>query len=148
MVPYCNQCGRYWFDFFDSCVIILVANEDNEIAMLKQHYLSDIYWTYVAGYMKPGETAEEAARREVQEELGLKIERLEYGGTYWFAQKEQLMHGFIGFVKKSDMTLSQEVDKAVWVPAEEAPKMMFPERKGNSQQPLFRIFKSLLKDNI
>lgn len=56
-----------WFDSFSSCVIILVANEYHEIAMLKQNYMSEKYWTYVSGFMKPGETAEETAIREVNE---------------------------------------------------------------------------------
>lgn len=100
-VPYCDNCHKFWFDSFSSCVIILVVNEYHEIAMLRQNYLSDQYWTYVAGYIKPGETTEETAVREVREELGLTLDRLEYGGTYWFAEREQLMHGFIGFTKKT-----------------------------------------------
>ncbi len=109
LVPYCDDCGQYWFDSFASCVIVLVANEFREIAMLRQSYLSDEYWSYVAGFITPGETAEQTAFREVREELGLELERLEYGGTFWFSLREQLMHGFIGFVKKADFTLSGEV---------------------------------------
>lgn len=139
-VPFCENCNKYWFDSFSSCVIILLANEYHEIAMLRQNYLSEKYWTYIAGFMKPGETAEETSIREVEEELGLKVDRLEYGGTYWFAEREQLMHGFIGFTKKSDFTLSAEVDAAEWVPVTEAPDRMFPEKPGNSQHPLYRKY--------
>ena len=53
-VPYCHKCNQMWFDSFSSCVIILVANEYHEIAMLKQNYMSEKYWTYVSGFMKPG----------------------------------------------------------------------------------------------
>lgn len=42
-----------------SASIILVTNELHEVVMLKQHYLSEIYRSYVAGDIKPGETAEE-----------------------------------------------------------------------------------------
>ncbi|MBQ3379764.1 MAG: NUDIX domain-containing protein [Clostridia bacterium] len=139
-VPYCYSCSKYWFDGFSSAAIVLVANEYGEMAMLRQGYISHEYWTYVAGYMKPGESAEETAVREVYEELGLKIERLEYGGTHWFPMGDQLMHGFIGFTKKKDFTLSSEVDEAVWVPASDAPKLMFPEVPGNTQYPLYRQY--------
>ena len=139
-VPFCDGCNKYWFDSFECCVIILVANECGEIAMLRQNYMSDKYETFVSGFMKPGETAEETATREVSEELGLEITNLVYGGTCWFAEREQLMHGFIGFVKKSDFALSKEVDAASWVPASEAPARMFPERPGNSQHPLYRKY--------
>ena len=144
-VPYCEKCEKYWFDSFESCVIILLANEYNELAMLRQGYMSHKYWTFVSGFMKPGETAEETAIREVSEELGLNVEKLFYGGTYWFGEQEQLMHGFIGFTKKKDFVLSKEVDEAQWVPCEKAPGMMFPEKEGNSQQPMYRKYLEIIK---
>ena len=143
-VPYCKKCGKMWFDAFSSCVIILVANEYNEIAMLRQHYMSDKYWTFVSGFMTPGETAEEAALREIAEELGLCADNLIYGGTYWFGEKEQLMHGFIAFTKKADFTLSGEVDEASWVPFSCAPQRMFPEKEGNALQPLYRKYLQII----
>ena len=142
-IPFCASCEKYWFDSFASCVIILVANEHREIAMLHQSYLSEQYATFVAGFMKPGETAEETAVREVQEELGLSLLRLEYAGTYWFAEREQLMHGFIGFAKKQPFRLSGEVNTAEWVPAERAPKLMFPAKPGNAQHPMYQRYLAL-----
>lgn len=146
-VPYCEACQKYWFDTFASCVIMLVANEYKEIAMLKQSYLSSEHWTYVAGYIKPGENAEETAIREIEEELGLKTEHLEYAGTYWFQKREQLMHGFVAFTKKADFKLSQEVDDAIWVPYKEAPTKMFPERPGNTQYPIYRKYLEIIEND-
>ena len=142
-VPFCTSCNRYWFDRFSCCVIVLVANEYNELAMIRQYRLSERYWTYVAGFIIPGETAEEAARREVKEELGLELNRLEYGGTYWFADHEQLMHRFIGFTRKKDFVLSSEVNEAEWVPASEALSKMFPARPRNTLQPLFHKYEEI-----
>ena len=139
-VPYCENCSKYWFDTFASCSIVLVANEFNEIALLTQNYLSNKYKTFVSGYIKPGETAEETAIREVQEEIGISLERLEYGGTHWFSAKGLLMHGFIGYTSKCDFKLSQEVDKAEWVPAPEVPAQIFPESPGNTTHALYRMY--------
>ena len=77
--------------------------------------------SFVAGYITPGETAEETALREVQEEIGVTLDSLKYAGTYWFGKNELLMHGFIGRAKKCELILSQEVDSAQWVPAERVP---------------------------
>ena len=145
-VPFCEHCKKYWFDSFSSVAIVMVVNEENEIAMLRQNYLSDTYWTYVSGFMKPGETAEETAVREVKEELGLDIDSLEYAGTYWFSDREQLMHGFIGHVRKAGFALSSEVNQAEWVPYPDAPARMFPKRPGNSQHPIYYRFIEKLKE--
>ena len=140
LVPWCENCSQFWFDTFASCVIILVANEYNEIALLQQNYLSNEYRSFVAGYIKPGDNAEETAIREVEEELGLKLDSLEYAGTYWFSLRGQLMHGFIGRAKKKELVLSQEVNRADWVPYDKAPELMFPDMPGNAMHPIYRQF--------
>ena len=145
-VPYCDRCKRYWFDSFSCCVIVMVVNEFNEIALLHQSYISDEYQTFVAGFMTPGETAEQAAVREVKEELGLDVGKLVYAGTHWFAKREQLMHAFIGHVRRSDFRLSTEVDSASWVSLEDAPSSMFPDRPGNTQHIIYRQYLDSLSD--
>lgn len=142
-VPYCEGCGKYWFDSFSSCVIVMVVNDEVEIALLTQNYLSTEHKTFVSGFIKPGETAEETAFREVLEELGIRLERLEYGGTHWFGDREQLMHAFIGFTREKELRLSGEVDSAEWVPGSEAPAQMFPDRPDNTQHVLYRQYLKL-----
>ena len=138
--PFCNVCGHFWFDTFADCSIILVANEFREIALLRQSYLSDKYCTFVSGYIKPGETAEETAYREVEEEIGLKLESLENCGTFWFPRNEILMHGFIGYVKKAPFRLSSEVDSAEWTPAAEVKDKIFPDLPGNTAFALYKLY--------
>lgn len=140
MVPFCESCNVYHFDSFPSCVIILIANEYGELTLLRQEYLSHEYETFVAGYISPGETAEEAAYREVREEIGIEVESLEAAGTYWFDKKGILMHGFLACVRKCEFELSSEVDSAEWVPAEQAPSRMFPDSPGNSAHALYRKY--------
>lgn len=147
IVPFCTVCNKIWFDTFDSCSIVLVANEYNEIALLRQGYLSDKYTSFVSGYITPGECAEDTAIREVKEEIGVTLDSIEYAGTYWFAKKELLMHGFIGRTKKCDLFLSQEVDSAEWVPAQEVVKTLFPEAPGNAAYAIYKIFMEKLHIN-
>lgn len=139
-VPWCDRCGRYWFDSFGDCSIVLVANEFDEIALLRQGYMSDKYTSFVSGYISPGESAEETALREVKEEIGITLDSLSYGGTYWFAKNELLMHGFIGRAKKTPMILSSEVDSADWTRAEDVPDTLFPDAPGNAAFALYKIF--------
>ena len=142
MVPYCVPCVKRWFDSFHSCVIVLVYNENDEIALSRQGYLSRQYATLTSGFITPGETAEECALREVKEELGLELESLEYTGTYWFGMRDQLMHGFNGFAHKQELVLSEEIDSAEWIPALEAPGIMFPGRPGVA---IYEVYHKYLK---
>ena len=146
LVPFCVPCNRYYFDIFPSCVIVLVANEFDEVVLLRQSYLSDKYHTFVAGYMCVGETAENAAVREVKEEIGLDVDELSYAGTYWFGQKELLMIGFIARVKKAEFKLSSEVDRAHWANLEAVPELIFPKSTENAAYYIYEKFKKLIRN--
>ena len=61
LIPYCNSCKKYWFDTFASCVIILIYNEQDEVMLCRQEYLSKEYEVITSGFIIPGETAEAAA---------------------------------------------------------------------------------------
>ena len=139
MVPYCEPCAKMWFDMFSSCIIALVANEYHEIALLHQPSLSD-RGVFVSGYITPGESAEEAAVREIKEELGLDVEKLESTGTFWFKKRGQLMHGFIANVRKQELICSHEIESASWVPAEKAPEIMFEDWNGNRAWDIYRTY--------
>lgn len=126
LVPWCNACNIPLFPMFATCIIALPVDEQGNVALLRQGYISSQYYVLVSGYMKPGESAEECAVREVQEELGLNVRSLTMTGTYWFERKDMLMVGFLAQVQKQDFHLSQEVDQAVWVTPEQALSMVNP----------------------
>lgn len=124
----------------------MVVNDKNEICMELQKYLSDEYWNFVSGYVTPGETAEEAARREVLEEVGIELESLQYVSSYWYVPKGILMLGFIGKARTLDIIPSAEVNEAKWVPYEKARPLFFPEGSGNLQYPLYLEFLKQVKN--
>lgn len=126
LVPWCEKCGKPLFDMFSTCVIVLVVNEEEEALLLRQAYISSQYHNLVSGYMKPGETAEFCAVREVEEETGVKVDSLEFLGTWWFARKEMLMIGFAARAEKQPPVLSGEVDGARWVDIQAAQEMVHP----------------------
>ena len=140
LVPYCEACGRPWFDMFASCVIVLVTREDGRVALLRQDYMSTQYRVLVSGYMKPGERAEDTARREVQEEIGVTLGELRLIGTQWFGKRDMLMIAFIGRAENTDLTLSGEVDSADWFEPEEAIRLVHPKGPGNASYYLMETY--------
>ena len=140
LVPFCESCNRFWFNLFPVCVISLVANTRNEVLLLKQSYLSTEYSTFVAGYMQEGESAEDAIKREIKEEVGLDISVLHYVTTRWFHSKQLLMIGFIAKTCNDNFVLSQEVDFAEWVPLEKVPEKIYPDHPDNVAYALYREY--------
>lgn len=120
LVPFCEKCSIPLWDMFETCIITAVVNEYDEVALLKQSYVTTANYVCVAGHMKIGESAEETVIREVKEELGLDVENLTFIRTYPYEKKEMLMLGFKAEVKKADFIYSQEVDSAKWFAFEEA----------------------------
>ena len=77
-IPYCNGCQIPLWDMFTTSIICAVVNEYNEVALLRQNYVSTTKYVCVAGIMQMGENAEETAKREIKEELGLEVLDLKY----------------------------------------------------------------------
>lgn len=119
MIPFCENCNIPLWDMFTTSIIAAVVNEYNEIALLRQNYVSATKYVCVAGIMKIGESAEDTVIREVQEEIGQKVEKLKFIRSYPY-EKKMLMLGYKATVKKQDLKLSGEVDSAEWVKYENA----------------------------
>ncbi len=124
MLPYCNRCLKPFWEEFSVCVICAVVNEHNQVALLKQSYVSQQNEVCVAGFIQKGETAEQTAIREIEEEIGLDVQNLTYIKSYFHEKKNMLMFGFRADVKKADFTLSKEVDSARWVNLKNAPEYL------------------------
>lgn len=144
-IPFCSECQRPYFDIFPTCVIVAVINEFNEIALLKQNYVSKDNWVLVAGFIKQGETLEESAIREVEEETGQISDKIEYINSYYYEKKEMLFAGFLCLVKKREFNNSPEVDKVEWFDIDEAVQYL---RQGSIAQQLLISVKERLNQII
>ena len=119
-IPYCEKCSTPLWDMFTTSIIAAVVNQSEEVALLRQNYVSTTNHVCVAGVMKLGESAEETVIREVKEEIGQEVKSVEYISSYPYDKKEMLMLGYKATVKKQDFQLSVEVDSVEWVKYENA----------------------------
>lgn len=120
VIPFCENCDVPLWDMFTTSIIAAVVNEQDEVALLRQNYVSKTKHVCVAGIMKIGESTEETVVREIAEEIGLKVKELKYIRSYPYEKKEMLMLGYKAVVDKEDFTLSGEVDSAEWVKFDQA----------------------------
>lgn len=124
LMPFCSTCQMPLWDYFNTSIICAVVNEQEEIALLRQNYVSTTNYVCVAGHMKSAESAEETVTREVKEEIGQDVEQLIYIRSYPYEKKNLLMLGFLAKVNKKDFKLSGEVDSVEWFPLSDALSML------------------------
>lgn len=126
---YCSDCNKFYFDNPASCILAAIINENNQVLLLKQNYITTKNYTLCSGYLKKGDTLEETVSREVFEETGQRVLSCEYVQSYYFAPKNLIMAGFIAHVKASGFGTSNEVDELIWADFDKAVTMV--ERENN-----------------
>lgn len=119
LVPWCEGCGRPWFDSFSTCIIAAVVNPAGQVLLQREVRRPDRE-VLVAGYMKPGESAEDAARREIREETGLDVTTLRYMGSYPHKDGNMLMLSFAARAEGLAQPASDEVVSSRWASMEDA----------------------------
>lgn len=118
----CPECGLMEYPKISPAVIIGLVHE-NKILMSK--YAGRAYKNYalLAGFSEIGETVEETVRREVMEEVGLKVGRLHYYKSQPWSFTDTLLMGFYAELEGGeDITLDKtELSMAEWFEREEIP---------------------------
>lgn len=118
-IPFCSKCGQYRFEKFNAAVSMVVVNKEMNKTLLIKQYNRDRY-ILVAGYINKGESAEEAAIRELKEEVSLNAIKLIFQKTKYFEKTNTLMINFIAVVEDESVSPNYEVDDYAWVNIEEA----------------------------
>lgn len=119
LTPWCDACQRPWFDAFSTCIIAAVVNAAGQVLLQRETRRPDRE-VLVAGYIKPGETAEAAACREIAEETGLAVTTLRYVASWPHMDGNMLMLGFCARAEGDAAPASGEVVSSRWAGMDEA----------------------------
>ena len=79
-------------------------------------------WGMPGGFMETGEQPEEALRRELREEIGLEVEKLELLTTRAFQRPRQVEIVFTTRAIGGPDQLSFEIQKAAWFSPDQLPE--------------------------
>ena len=75
----CESCGFLFFFNAAAAVAAIIVNADNELLVaVRKNDPGKGHWDLPGGFVDPGESAEAALRREIQEELNLQVTSLQY----------------------------------------------------------------------
>jgi 8-oxo-dGTP pyrophosphatase MutT (NUDIX family) len=79
----CGNCGFRYFINMNAAVATIIRNDKNEVLFtVRKHEPAAGLLDLPGGFVDLGETAEEALKREVFEELNLTIDTIEFAGTF------------------------------------------------------------------
>ena len=116
----CPDCGKTVYPRIDPAVIVGVTNGDR-ILLTKYRGRGDSpRYALVAGYCETGETAEDTVRREVLEEVGLRVKNIRYYKSQPWLFSGSMLFGFFCEVDGDDTVRIErsELDTAEWVSRE------------------------------
>ena len=120
----CPSCGSVEYPVICPSVIVAVRNRDR-LLLTRYQASHSPYRNYalVAGYVETGETAEDTVRREVMEEVGLKVKNITYYKSQPWPFSGAFLMGFFCDVDGED-TISleeEELSEAVWMKRRDLP---------------------------
>jgi NAD+ diphosphatase len=114
----CTDCGREEFPRTDPAVIMVVTDGEHpeDRCLLGRHpaWPPGRYST-LAGFVEPGESIEQAVRREVFEESGIKVGDVEYFGSQPWPLPRSLMIGCLAKASSTEISVDgEEIEDARW----------------------------------
>ena len=123
------DCGRVIFPRVDPAIIVLVADGERCLLGRQASWPEDRYST-IAGFAEPGESLEDAVRREVYEETNVRVGEVRYHSSQPWPFPSSLMIGFIAEAVSSEIKLNDaELEDAQWFTREQlrsgSPKLPF-----------------------
>ncbi|MCW2793599.1 MAG: hydrolase [Nocardioides sp.] len=116
----CRNCGRSQFPRTDPAVIMIVTSgepgsEDERCLLGRQSVWPEGRYSTLAGFCEPGETLEDAVRREVAEEVGVRVGDVEYFGNQPWPMPASLMLGFVARAVSTEIEVDEhEIEAARW----------------------------------
>ena len=124
----CGACGAQHFPRVDPVAIMLVEYPDEHGGMLllgRQARFPPRSYSALAGFVEPGESIEDAVRREVLEEAGVRIGEVRYVASQPWPFPSQLMIGCFGFADSLELAIDRtEIEEARWFTREEIAEAM------------------------
>ena len=120
----CPNCKAEHFPRTDPVVIMLVALGDKVLLGRQKHFLPGMY-SCLAGFVEAAETIEDAVRREIFEESGIRCTDVQYYMTQPWPYPSSLMIGCTARALNEDIVVDHaELEDARWFDRAEATLMI------------------------
>jgi NAD+ diphosphatase len=120
----CGNCGHLAYPRISPAMMVLIRKGDSVLLALHSNSPSKRF-TALAGFLEAGESVEEAVHREVFEEVGLRVHKLEYFASQSWPFPHSLMLAFTADYLDGEIRVdTSEIAEARWF----GPGDQWPER--------------------
>jgi len=120
----CPACRLVVYPRISPAVMVLVRRGPDELLLARSPHFKPGVFSALAGFVEAGETLEECARREVMEEVGVKISRLEYFQSQSWPFPNSLMVAFFADYESGEITPDpSEIEAAAWFNRNDLPRL-------------------------
>jgi NAD+ diphosphatase len=118
----CPACGLLAFPRIAPAVIVLIERDDGRALLARNVNFPGSMFSCLAGFVEPGENLEQAAVREVREEVGIDIGDLVYFGSQPWPFPHSLMVGYRARYLGGEIVCEEaEIAEADWFSANDLP---------------------------
>jgi NAD+ diphosphatase len=117
----CPQCGLTVYPRLTPAIITLIERGET-ILLARGHAFLPGRYGIIAGFVEPGETLEDAVRREAREEVGIELGRIDYFGSQPWPFPHGIMIGFRASHLRGEIRMDDgELADAGWFGLDELP---------------------------
>jgi NAD+ diphosphatase len=117
----CHQCGLINYPRLSPAIIVAVR-KGNQLLLAHNKRFRTGYYSVLAGFVEPGETLEDCVKREVFEEVNIKVKNIRYFGSQPWPFPNSLMVAFTAEYDGGQIKVNKdEIVNAGWFSADNLP---------------------------
>ncbi|HRJ69546.1 MAG TPA: NAD(+) diphosphatase [Beijerinckiaceae bacterium] len=132
----CPSCNAQFFPRTDPVVIMLAVRGEHCLMGRQKQFIPGMY-SALAGFCEPGETIEDAMRREILEEAGIRVGRVRYLASQpWPFPASLMIGGLAEAVSETILRDETELEDARWFSREEVRQMLRRQHPDNLWVPM------------
>lgn len=117
----CKKCQNRFYPVLAPAVIVAITR-GNQILLAHNHRFKEGMYSLIAGFVETGENLEQAVKREVFEEVGLEVKKIQYFSSQSWPFPNSLMMGFTAEYESGEITIdTKELADAQWFDMDNLP---------------------------